>query len=110
MPDAVQGSFGVSDGVCLWAVRYSTQHKSRTLFVSADPVSIQHLHPENERFRRLTPDDRLIVSEPFSDLPGVWVPVDESTALIVRRGGVVEHRAFRPRRATTPDDAPVGVA
>jgi predicted glutamine amidotransferase len=110
VPDAVQGTFGVSDGVCLWAVRYSTQHKSRTLFVSADPVSIQHLHPENERFRRLTPDDRLIVSEPFSDLPGVWVPVDESTALIVRRGGVVEHRAFRPRRTTTPDDAPLGVA
>ena len=55
-------------------------------------------------------DDRLIVSEPFSDLPGVWVPVDESTALVVRRGGVVEHRAFRPRRTTAPDDTPVSVA
>ena len=33
---------------------------------------VRRLHPENPRFPRLAADDRLIVSEPFSDLPGVW--------------------------------------
>ena len=43
-----------------------------------------------------TPDDRLIASEPFSDLPGVWHEIDESSAVIVRSGGVLEHRPFEP--------------
>jgi glutamine amidotransferase len=59
--------------------------------------SIRHLHPENPRFERLTPDDRLIVSEPFSDLPGVWQEIPEATAVTVRRGGVFEERPFVPR-------------
>ena len=41
--DAVQGSFGVSDGTTLWAVRYATNGKARSLFTSADPDSIRHL-------------------------------------------------------------------
>ena len=46
--------------------------RPRSLFASADVDTIQHLHPDNPRFERLSADDRLIVSEPFSDLPGVW--------------------------------------
>jgi predicted glutamine amidotransferase len=95
--DAVQASFGVSDGDSLWAVRYATRGRPRSLFASADPEAIRRLHPENPRFQRLTPDDRLIVSEPFSDLPGVWHEIDPSSAVTVRRGGVLEHSRFRPR-------------
>ena len=69
---AVQATFGVSDGESVWAVRYATEGPARSLFASADVDSIRHLHPDNPRFQRLSPDDRLIVSEPFSDLPGVW--------------------------------------
>jgi len=98
--DPVQGSFGVSDGESLWAVRYSSDGKPRTLYFSQDPAAICHLHPENERFQRLSPDDRLVVSEPFSDLPGVWEPVPPGTALTVRGGGFLEMRAFEPRAAT----------
>jgi predicted glutamine amidotransferase len=97
--DPVQGSFGVSDGTSLWAVRYATAGRARSLFASADVEALRHLHPDNPRFKLLTPDDRLIVSEPFSDLPGVWHEIPESSAVTVRRGGVLEHQPFRPRSA-----------
>ena len=93
---AVQASFGVSDGETLWAVRYATEGPPRSLFASADVDSIRHLHPENPRFQRLSPDDRLIVSEPFADLPGVWHEIPPGTAVTVRQGGVLEHQPFRP--------------
>jgi len=92
----VQGTFGVSDGTCLWAVRYATDGPPRSLFASADVETIKHLHPENPRFARLSPDDRVVVSEPFSDLPGLWHEIPESTAVTVRRGGVMEQQPFRP--------------
>ena len=58
--------------------------------------AIRHLYPDNPRFQRLTEDDRLIVSEPFSDLPGVWHEIPEATAVIVRHGGVLEKQPFQP--------------
>jgi predicted glutamine amidotransferase len=94
--DAVQATFGVSDGESLWAVRYASDGPARSLFASADAEAIRHLYPDNPRFERLTKDDRLIVSEPFSDLPGVWHEIPESTAVTVRRGGVLEQREFVP--------------
>jgi predicted glutamine amidotransferase len=97
--DPVQGTFGISDGETLWAVRYASCGKARTLFVSAEVDAIKRLHPDHPRLQRLGADDRLIVSEPFADLPGLWTPVEESTALTVRRGGVCEHTVFTPRHA-----------
>jgi predicted glutamine amidotransferase len=93
---AVQGSFGMSDGETLWAVRYASEGPARSLFASADTESIRRLHPENPRFQRLGEDDRLVVSEPFSDLPGLWHEIPQSTAVVVRRGGVLEHESFTP--------------
>jgi predicted glutamine amidotransferase len=105
--DAVQASFGVSDGTSLWAVRYATTGRPRSLFASADADTVRRLHPENPRLQRLSHDDRLIVSEPFSDLPGVWREIPASTAVTIRRGGVLEQRPFRPERhadvVTGPD-------
>jgi glutamine amidotransferase len=97
VPDAVQATFGISDGETLWAVRYATVRPARSLFASADTDAVKRLHPDNPRFARLSPDDRLIVSEPFSDLPGVWVEVPEATAVTVRRGGVLDQQPFAPR-------------
>lgn len=94
---AVQASFGVSDGTSLWAVRYATEGPARSLFASCDADAIRHLHPENPRFQQLTADDRLIVSEPFSDLPGVWQEIPQGTAVTVAHGGVMEEREFVPR-------------
>jgi glutamine amidotransferase len=92
---AVQASMGLSDGERLWAFRYSTEGRSRTLFVSAEANSIRHLHPDNPRLQRLQDEDRLVVSEPFADLPGVWDEIPEASVLIVQ-SGADELRPFRP--------------
>jgi predicted glutamine amidotransferase len=92
----VQGTFGVSDGTQLWAVRYASEGPARSLFASADADSLRRLHPENPRIQRLTDGDRLIVSEPFSDLPGVWHEIPAGTAVTVRPGGYLEDRPFHP--------------
>src|SRR3954462_9490425 len=97
IPNALQASFGVSDGERLWAVRHATDAMPRTLFHSADIASVQALHPEDARLQRAREGDVLVVSEPFSDLPGVWVEIPPSTALIVDGGGDVEQRPFSPR-------------
>ena len=94
--DAVQASFGVSDGSSLWAVRYASDGHARSLFASADVEAVRRLYPDNPRFQGLSDRDRLIVSEPFSDLPGVWHEIPQATAVTVRRGGVLEKRPFRP--------------
>src|SRR5918997_5381862 len=91
----VQATFGLTDGEALWAVRYATEGTARSLFTSADADAIRRLYPEDARMQRLSEDDRLVVSEPFSDLPGVWNEVPQSSAVVVRRGGVLEHQAFR---------------
>ena len=93
---AVQASIGVSDGEFLWAVRYASSEEPRSLFVSEDAATIRRLHPENARVARLRDEDRVIVSEPFADLPGAWKEIPASSALTVRPGGAVEHRPFRP--------------
>ena len=92
----VQATFGVSDGNDVWAVRYATHGTARTLFASADVDSIRRLYPGDRRLGRLTDGDRLIVSEPFSDLPGVWQEIAQDTAVTARRGGTLEHRPFEP--------------
>jgi predicted glutamine amidotransferase len=92
---AVQASIGVTDGERLWAFRYSTEGRSRTLFVSADAHAVRRLHPENERLQHLHDEDRVIVSEPLADLEGLWNEIPESTALIVQ-AGPDEQRPFRP--------------
>jgi predicted glutamine amidotransferase len=91
----VQASIGVTDGECVWAIRYSTERRSRTLFVSADADAIRALHPENERLQRLRGEDRVIVSEPLADLTGVWDEIPDGTAVIVQPGAD-ESRPFRP--------------
>ncbi len=94
--DPVQGSFGCSNGESLWAVRYASGGGARSLFASADVDTVHKLQPDNARLQRMTTDDRLIVSEPFSDLPGLWNEIPESSAVTVHRGGVLEEHSFEP--------------
>jgi glutamine amidotransferase len=93
---AVQGTFGASDGTHLWAVRYATEGPPRSLYASADAKTVRRLHPENERFKQLSDDDRLVVSEPFSDLPGIWREIPGSTAVTVGHGGLFSEQPFTP--------------
>ncbi len=93
--NVLQTSMGLSDGERLWAFRYSTEGKSRTLFTSTDAHSLRQLHPENPRLQLLHDGDRLVVSEPVADLPGAFEEIPEASVLIVHNG---EHevRPFRP--------------
>ena len=97
---AAQMTLGFSDGERLFGVRYSTEHRSRSLFVSSDVDALRKLHPENQQLQKLHEGDRAIVSEPLGDLPGAWNEVPESTALVIDAGGV-EQRPFRPRPPAT---------
>ena len=49
----MQGTIAVSDGATLWAFRYSTQGRSRTLFHSVDIPAIREMYPDAERLRPL---------------------------------------------------------
>ena len=97
----VQMTLGFSDGERLWAVRYSSEGNSRTLYASADRSAVQELYPDDRRLARLTDEDRIIVSEPLSDLPGVWLEVPEATALIVQNGPD-QRLPFRPQAPAEP--------
>ena len=67
-----QGTLGVTDGETLWAVRYSTVGRSRTLFTSADANVIRRLHPGNARLaapaRRRPPGGVRAVQRPAGRL------------------------------------------
>ena len=58
--------------------------------------AIHELYPENDRTALLRDEDRLIVSEPLVDLPGVWAEIPESTVMIIQPGPD-ESRPFEPR-------------
>jgi len=81
-----QGTIATSNGESLWAFRYSTEGKSRSLFVSREAQTLKHLYPEREILNELSDDARLVVSETIGDLPGAWVEVPESSWGVVGPG------------------------
>lgn len=91
----MQGTIAVSDGQTLWAFRYSTQGRSRSLFHSVDLPSMRALYPEVERLELFGDNAQAIVSEPLTDLPGTFVEVAESTVAILDADGY-RHEPFLP--------------
>ncbi|WP_353815005.1 class II glutamine amidotransferase [Agromyces sp. SYSU T00266] len=90
----MQGTVAVADGATIWAVRYSTQGRSRSLFHSADLPTIREMYPDAERLAQFGEHAHLVVSEPLNDLPGVFIEVPESTIAILDREGY-HHEPFR---------------
>ncbi|MFE6965003.1 MULTISPECIES: class II glutamine amidotransferase [unclassified Agromyces] len=82
----MQGTVAVSDGGIVWAFRYSSQGRTRTLFHSIAMATLQEMYPEEERLRGFGRHARVIVSEPLSDLPGAFVEVPEATVAILEQG------------------------
>ena len=76
--NALQMTLGISDGESLYAVRYSTEGDSRSLFHSATRDATAEIAPDAGRFSR---GARAIVSEPLSNLEADWVPVPEASFL-----------------------------
>jgi predicted glutamine amidotransferase len=81
-----QGTIATSDGECIWAFRYSSEGKSRSLFFSTDVRTLRALYPDNELLRDLGDESRLVVSEPLGDLPGAWNEVPEASYGVIQPG------------------------
>jgi predicted glutamine amidotransferase len=93
----VQMTVATTDGESLWAFRYSSEGRSRSLFHSTDVATLRHQHPDNPVLHGLSDDTRLVVSEPLGDLRGAWREVPESTCVMVS-GGAEVLSPFAPRR------------
>jgi predicted glutamine amidotransferase len=82
-----QGTIAATDGESLWAFRYSSEGKSRSLFFTRDVPTLRKQYPSREILRELSDDARLVVSEPIGELPGAWVEMPEASYGLVARGG-----------------------
>ena len=91
----MQMTVATTDGETLWAFRYSTEGRSRSLFHSNDVSTLRAQYPDNPVLHRLSDDARLVVSEPLGGLRGAWREVPESTCVTVRHGQE-EFSAFAP--------------
>jgi predicted glutamine amidotransferase len=91
----MQMTVATTDGETVWAFRYSSEGRSRSLFHSTDVSTLRHQYPDNEVLHRLSDASRLVVSEPLGDLRGAWREVPESTCLTVR-GGEEQLQPFAP--------------
>jgi predicted glutamine amidotransferase len=90
-----QGTIATTDGERIWAFRYSSEGKSRSLFFSTDVRALRELYPEVELLQDLGDESRLVVSEPLGDLPGVWNEVPEAHYGVIQPGQD-ELRPFTP--------------
>lgn len=91
-------TLAISDGVRVWAFRYSSGHDSRSLFYSSRVDALRRLHPDMAFLRDISEETRLIVSEPLGDLPGAWNEVPESSYGVVQPGADELH-PFTPSPA-----------
>jgi len=92
----MQMTVATTDGERIFAFRYSSVGKSRTLFFSTAVTSLRLMYPENEVFQKISDETRIVVSEPLGELLGAWNPVPESSFGIVQKGEDVLGR-FVPR-------------
>lgn len=93
--NAMQMTLGISDGRSLYAVRYSTEGRSRSLYHSASIEAIREMAPEAGRF---SANARAIVSEPLNKLDEAWIPVPESSFVTIS-DGEVSCEDFAPQQA-----------
>ena len=97
-----QGTIATTDGECIWAFRYSSEGKSRSLFFSTDVRTLRELYPENEQSPVTSTTSRgWSVSEPLGDLPGAWNEVPESSYGVIQPGQDEMH----PFEPTVPSAA-----
>jgi len=92
----IQMTVATTDGANLWAFRYSSEGKSRTLFYSTRVDTLREQHPEVAILQQVSDESRLVVSEPLGNLRGAWNEVPESHYGVVQ-AGQDELRPFTPR-------------
>ena len=92
-----QGTIAVADGAHLWVFRYSSEGKSRTLFVTRDVPTLRKEYPDRSILREASDDTRIVVSEPIGDLPGAWIEMPESNYGVVGPEHADDLRPFAPK-------------
>jgi glutamine amidotransferase len=95
----MQMTVATTDGRRVWAFRYSSEGKSRSLFYSTDVSTLREQHPDNPVLHQVSDNSRLVVSEPLGDLAGAWNEVPESSYGVIQEGQD-ELRPFTPRPPT----------
>ena len=82
----IQMTVATTNGESVWAFRYSSEGRSRSLFFSTDVGTLKMLYPEDARLQELGDESRLVVSEPLGDLVGAWNEVPEASYGVIRPG------------------------
>jgi glutamine amidotransferase len=95
VPNPFQGTIATSNGELMWAFRYSTEGKSRSLYFTTHVATLRKLYPDHPMLEGVSDNARLVVSEPLGDLPGVWQQVPEASYGIVG-GGQDTLKPFTP--------------
>ena len=90
--EAAQMTISVSDGKRIFALRYSSCRRSRTLYYSRNIHALREVGGHNET---LPPDGVIILSEPLDSVSEHWQEVPESTLLTVSSGHI-EMTPFEP--------------
>jgi predicted glutamine amidotransferase len=91
----IQMTVATTDGERTWAFRYSSEGRSRSLYVSTSADHLRALYPHDPRLAELSGEARAIVSEPLGDLVDAWHEVPESSWGVVQPG-LDELHAFKP--------------
>ena len=94
-PAALRASAAVSDGRRLYALRYSSDDQSPSLFYTTDLEVLRH---HDETLSVIPPGSVVVVSEPLGELAD-WQEIPESTMLVAGAGQVTLH-ALEPNRVT----------
>ncbi|WP_020074781.1 class II glutamine amidotransferase [Cryocola sp. 340MFSha3.1] len=89
----VQGTFAVSDGTRMWAFRYSSAQRSRSLFHSVAVPELREMFPDAARLDVFGDHAKVVVSEPLNDMPGAFVEVPENTVAVLDDDGY-RHEPF----------------
>ena len=82
----IQMTVATTDGDRVWAFRYSSEGKSRSLFYSTAVDTLRAQYPDNPVLHALSDETRLVVSEPLGDLAGAWNEVPEASYGVIQEG------------------------
>jgi glutamine amidotransferase len=93
----VQMTVATTNGDTLWAFRYSSEGRSRSLFHNTDVSALRVQYPDNPVLHELSDDTLLVVSEPLGNLAGAWQEIPESSC-VVAHGGNRRLCSFPPAR------------
>lgn len=86
-------TLALSDGQRLYAVRYATDGQAPTLYHSRGAEEVVALLPDLRG--RLSPEARVIASEPTGRAREIWVEVPQASSVVVESGGITI-RPFAP--------------